>query len=123
MTAARSSSSHHLAGFPRQRRTEPVIPHRLRLQVRRPTPDTAVVVIAGELDRSTAPRLAELLTSRLRGTLRRLVLDLSEVDTLDTEGASVLAVAELRARQRGIEFDVVHPASPAAVSPQRRQDQ
>ncbi|KAA9166320.1 STAS domain-containing protein [Amycolatopsis acidicola] len=120
MTAARFS--HPLTMFPGQRGGEPLCPHRLRLSVRRPRPDTAVVTAAGELSRDTAPRLTELLTSRLRSALCRVVLDLSEVDILDADGASAISLARLLARHRGIVLDVVPPVPVAAAPPQRKQD-
>ncbi|NKQ52155.1 STAS domain-containing protein [Amycolatopsis sp. K13G38] len=77
------------------------VPH-LRLRVTRPTLDTAVISAHGELDATTAPRLSELLMSRLRGNLRTVVVDLSTVEFLAAAGISVLVRANLLARSRGI---------------------
>jgi len=79
----------------------------LRLSVERPRRGTAVVTVRGELDLLTAPRLAEMLGCRLRGTLRLLIVDLSGLDFLAAAGLSVLASARLRAEQHGIGLWVV----------------
>jgi anti-sigma B factor antagonist len=79
----------------------------LRLSVDRPSDGTAVVTARGELDLLTAPRFADLLGGRLRGTLRLLIIDLSELDFLAAAGLSVLARARLRAVQHGIGLSVV----------------
>ncbi|WAL69141.1 STAS domain-containing protein [Amycolatopsis cynarae] len=112
MTAA-EPFSHPLTefAFPRPRtateaRPEVVSPP-MRVRVRRPRPGLAIVVIGGEVDRLSAPRLEELLTSRLRGTLRALVVDLSGVDFLGTAGLSALVRADLLARQRGISLRIL----------------
>lgn len=79
----------------------------LRLTLTRPDRHTAVIGVAGELDAATAPRFAELVMARLRGTLRAVVVDLSEVDFLAAAGISVLVRANLLARHRGIALRVV----------------
>lgn len=66
-----------------------------------------MVIVRGELDQLTAPRLTELLVARLRGTLRTLVVDLSEVDFLGAAGLSTLVYADLLARQVGVKMRVV----------------
>ncbi|HVW43201.1 MAG TPA: STAS domain-containing protein [Amycolatopsis sp.] len=82
-------------------------PAPLRLTLTRPDRHTAVVAVAGELDASTAPRLSEMVLARLRGTLRAVVVDLSEVDFLAAAGISVLVRANLLARHRGIDLRIV----------------
>jgi anti-sigma B factor antagonist len=89
----------------------------LRLCVRRPRPGAAVVLVRGEVDTLTAPRLTELLTSRLRGTLRTLVVDLSEVDFLGAAGLSALLYANLLARQLGVTMRVVTGDNRWAIRP------
>ena len=51
------------------------------------------VIVRGELDISTAPRLAETLDAEIRATHGRFVVDLSELDFLDSTGVSVLVRA------------------------------
>ncbi|MFJ8915920.1 STAS domain-containing protein [Amycolatopsis sp. NPDC102389] len=72
-----------------------------RLAVIRPTPTTAVIEVAGELDVATAPRLAHLLGPRLASALRTVVIDLSAVTSLDAAGLSVLAHAHHQAAITG----------------------
>lgn len=106
--------------LPRQRPSDeqPVIPARaLHLCVRRPRPRTAVVIVRGEVDRLTAPRLTELLVARLRGTLRTLVVDLSEVDFLGAAGLSALVYADLLARQVGVRMRVATGDNRCAIRP------
>jgi len=67
----------------------------------------AVLTVTGEVDIATAPRLAEMLQSRLCTQLRRLVLDLSDVRFLGVAGVSAIMTAELRARCAGVEMVVV----------------
>lgn len=82
-------------------------PARLGLSLARPGRHTAVIAVAGELDASTAPRLAEVVIARLRGTLRTVVVDLSTVDFLAAAGISVLVRANLLARHRGVTLRIV----------------
>jgi anti-sigma B factor antagonist len=79
----------------------------LRLQVQRPAPHSVVVRVAGELDLFTAPRLAELVTSRLQSELTALAIDLSEVEFLGSAGLGVLMEAHLLAQQREVRLSIV----------------
>lgn len=72
-----------------------------------PESDAAVLTLTGEVDAVTAPRLAEMLRSRLCSRLRRMVLDLSELGFLGVVGVRTLMVAELRARATETELVVV----------------
>jgi anti-anti-sigma factor len=74
-------------------------------------------MVRGEVDQLTAPRLTELLVARLRGTLRTLVVDLSEVDFLGAAGLSVLVHADLLARQIGVRMRVVTGDNRSAIRP------
>lgn len=49
-----------------------------------------VVAVAGELDALSAPQLDEHLTEVLNDSPKRLVVDLTEVDFLDSTGLGVL---------------------------------
>ena len=87
----------------------------LRVSVRRPRAGTVVVEVCGALDLATAPRLDELLTSRLRSAVTVLILDLSGVTSLRSAGVGVLVRARLLAQQRGVALRVAAGASrPAA---------
>lgn len=67
----------------------------------------AVVTISGDLDASAAPALKEQLFVCLDGGARRLIIDLSDTDFIDSTGLGVL-VAGLK-HARGRELCVVCP--------------
>jgi anti-sigma B factor antagonist len=79
----------------------------LRLSVSRPTSSATVVVIAGELDAATAPRLAAFLNNRLASTVTILVLDLSAVSFLGSAGLGVLIHARQRATAAGCDLHLI----------------
>lgn len=79
----------------------------LRQRVTYPDSETALLMVTGHVDVVTAPRLAEMLQSRLCSQLRRVVLDLSEVGFLGVAGVRTLLVGELRARSAEAEFLIV----------------
>ncbi|MFH8623246.1 STAS domain-containing protein [Streptomyces vietnamensis] len=60
---------------------------------------TAVLTVAGELDMETADRLQELLAEQFGQGRRRLVLDLSALDFMDSSGLNVLIRAVNKARE------------------------
>jgi anti-sigma B factor antagonist len=102
-----TSGRYTLHHVPHQRQaSEPGVPA-LQLNTTRPGPGTVVVTVRGELDLCTAPRLSDLLSCRLRGTIRRLVVDLSEVDFLGAAGLSVLTKAYLQSQHQGVRLGVV----------------
>jgi anti-sigma B factor antagonist len=79
-----------------------------RVSVRRPEPGSVVVHICGEVDMASVPRLGELLRQRLRAAyLRTVVLDLSEVDFLGTDGLEMLLHVQRRAENRGVALYIV----------------
>ncbi|GAB2671148.1 hypothetical protein GCM10027271_34480 [Saccharopolyspora gloriosae] len=80
----------------------------LRLSVQRPDPGVVVVRVGGEIDLSSAPRLAELVRQRLTAaTLRAVVLDLSEVTFFGSAGLELLLHAQRRAEGRRTPLYVV----------------
>ncbi|MEU7785023.1 STAS domain-containing protein [Amycolatopsis sp. NPDC049159] len=78
------------------------LPSDLWVRTHRPESGTAVVEVGGDLDAAGAPRLAELLEARANSTLRRLVIDLTEVGFLSAAGLSALEHGYLRACQHQI---------------------
>lgn len=79
----------------------------LILRVGRPDQETVVLNLYGVVDSVTAPRLAEMVRSRLRSEHTWLVLDLSELGFLGVAGISVLIEADLRAQCTGTKLDIV----------------
>jgi anti-sigma B factor antagonist len=71
-----------------------------------------VLIVRGELDLLTAPGLATAVTEALRDDPRLLVIDLCEVDFVDSTGFAALLDARRRTIQRGIDLrfacDVPH---------------
>ena len=75
--------------------------------------DAVIVEVIGEIDMSTAPKLAGAVSS-VPETTRRVVVDLSEVSFLDSSALSALVHCQRGLVQRAIELRVVCPEhSPA----------
>lgn len=69
-----------------------------------------VVKLCGELDIANAPRLREQLLILLDRQLPRgLILDLSELEFMDSSGTAVLVNTERRARMLGCAFALAAP--------------
>jgi anti-anti-sigma factor len=64
-----------------------------------------LIIVHGELDIATAPRLAALLT-RMRERRHPVVLDLAEVAFMDSSGLKVLVEASERSRRDGWSFRI-----------------
>jgi anti-sigma B factor antagonist len=62
------------------------------------TPDTRHLVVRGELDISTAPKLNTQLSAAFRAEVDRVVLDLRDVSFIDSTGLGVLVSARQRAK-------------------------
>jgi anti-sigma B factor antagonist len=74
-----------------------------------------LVTLCGDLDVATAPHLRERLLVILdRLTPTRLILDLSELEFIDSCGTAVLVSTERRARLLGCSFVLVAPRAPVA---------
>jgi len=87
------------------------VPQPIELQLACETAGVRVVV-AGELDVATAPRLEECLR-RLHARGRHVVLDLARVEFIDVSGARVLARAV--AGPRGERWAELNPQLSPAV--------
>jgi len=62
----------------------------IRLGLSHPTVGVALVEVRGELDVRTAPDLRDLMERAIAGGDRRLVIDLNQVDYLDSTGLGAL---------------------------------
>jgi anti-sigma B factor antagonist len=77
--------------------------------------DRLVVRVAGELDLATAPQLEEALLPGLRAG-GSAVLDLRELEFMDSTGVRVIVAAHLAAEEGGGELGVVRTAPDSAVA-------
>jgi anti-sigma B factor antagonist len=62
--------------------------------------DEAVISVIGELDFSTAPSLRAQILELINGGSSSLVIDLSQMDFVDSSGLGVLVAAMKRVRER-----------------------
>ena len=69
--------------------------------------DAVRVVVAGELDMDTGPRLDEELRRAQSDGHTRVVLDLTNVTFFDSTGLQIVLDADVRAREDGHELVVV----------------
>jgi anti-sigma B factor antagonist len=70
-----------------------------------------VLLVAGEIDLYTAPKLQSELSSALNQRPARLIVDMSGVEFCDSTGINVLLAAHRTARERGSEFQLAGPGS------------
>jgi anti-sigma B factor antagonist len=63
-----------------------------------------VILVAGELDFHSAPELRQAILTALNEGASRLVLDLGEMEFIDSSGLSVIIAAFKRCRERGGEL-------------------
>jgi len=66
-----------------------------------------VIHVAGEIDVATAPRLRELLIELISKNSYQLVIDLAQVEFLDSSGVGVLVGAAKRVRANDGSLDLV----------------
>jgi len=66
--------------------------------------DSAVVVVCGELDIARSPRLAAAINDVLRTKPAAVVIDLNQVDFVDSTALSVLLNARRRTLRQGIDL-------------------
>jgi anti-anti-sigma factor len=75
----------------------------------------AVVAVRGELDLATAPELEQAVLERLDAG-QDVVLDLRELQFMDSSGLRVVVVAHARSTDGGPEFAVVRPPEGSEVA-------
>lgn len=71
-----------------------------------------LVLVEGELDAASAPRLIGVLNRAVQEALGSLVVDLSQVDFMDSTGLALLINAHRRLAHRSKGFAVVCPPGP-----------
>lgn len=74
-----------------------------------------ILVVRGELDLATAPELEAAVTEGLDAG-KQVVVDLRELDFMDSSGLRVLVAAHARARRAGERFAIVRPRPGSAVA-------
>jgi anti-anti-sigma factor len=73
--------------------------------------DSAIVLAAsGELDLRSTPQLEERLEQALDGGSELVILDLRQIEFMDSTGLRVLLSTHQRARERGKRFGLVRGA-------------
>jgi anti-sigma B factor antagonist len=71
--------------------------------------DAAIVEVIGEVDMATAPQLAAAIGS-VNETVRRVVVNLSEVSFLDSSALNALVHSQRELARRDVAFRVVSPS-------------
>jgi anti-sigma B factor antagonist len=71
-----------------------------------------LLLVEGEVDIATAPRLIGILNQAVQDAFNALVVDLSDVGFMDSTGLALLINAHRRLTRRSKGFAVVCPAGP-----------
>lgn len=79
---------------------------------RRLDPDVAVLELGGEVDLLTAARLASGLDDEIRHGDRDVVVDLRDVEFIDSAGLHVLLGAQRRLARQGRDLGIICPPGP-----------
>ncbi|MHB8658757.1 MAG: STAS domain-containing protein [Solirubrobacteraceae bacterium] len=69
--------------------------------------ETAIVTIVGEVDLATAGALEQQVDRAAKSGARRVILDLTGVEFMDSTGLSVIVKAARRCDQEGQEFGLI----------------
>jgi anti-sigma B factor antagonist len=64
----------------------------------------STVCLEGDLDFSTSPKVREELSSLIRRDTNQIVVDLSDVNHMDSSGIATLIEAQQESERRGIRF-------------------
>ena len=73
--------------------------------------DATVLAVSGELDLAASPTLEQELEQALQQPGEGLIIDLRELEFIDSTGLSVLVKAHQRAEQSGRRFGLVNGGS------------
>jgi anti-sigma B factor antagonist len=82
-------------------------PAKFRVSAQQLDPDTQVIAVRGEIHVSTAPEFSRLLNEVIGAGTTQVVLDLAEVDFIDSTGLSVLLNGLRRVTRRGGRMAIV----------------
>jgi anti-anti-sigma factor len=88
-----------------------VLSHEPTIEVRRPQPGTALVVLGGEHDLATTTNLAETL-DELLSSCTHLIVDLSTTEFIDSSAIRVLVNAKASSDARGQTYTLVLGSTP-----------
>jgi anti-sigma B factor antagonist len=83
----------------------------LNIVSRSPNPETRVLNVAGEIDVYTSSQLKEQVLNTIADGVRHLVLNLSQVEYLDSTGLGVLISALKHLRESQGNLIIVGPSS------------
>jgi anti-sigma B factor antagonist len=81
----------------------------LQVELQSSSPEDALLVLAGEIDLYTSAQLRTALEHAIDGGARRVIVDLSKVDFVDSTGLAVLIEAIKRLPSPGGSLHVVCP--------------
>lgn len=84
----------------------PVVPFEINVVRDR---ESATVMLAGELDIATVPRVEEAIEATLTDQLQTLTIDLSGLGFVDSSGLRLFIVLDQRAAEQGWELRLLRP--------------
>ena len=73
------------------------------------SPDGSLLVLSGELDIASAPRLRAEINALVAGGVRNLVVDLHDADFIDAVGLGAVVQASKLLSAHGGRFSIVRP--------------
>lgn len=76
----------------------------LHITVNEPTREVAVVSVEGEVDMSSSPEVRNALTPLLRPGRKAVVIDLSQVQYMDSSGIATMVEGLQHSMKQGIHF-------------------
>lgn len=89
----------------------------LGLEVETPLPWVRVLLVTGELDRWTAPRLVTCVHAQLDAGAEHVVLDLSRLNLLSPPGLATLAEVQTAANAVGTTLHLAGICRPEVIGP------
>ncbi|MGB7848281.1 MAG: STAS domain-containing protein [Candidatus Acidiferrum sp.] len=82
----------------------------LQLQKSHPAPDICLMEFTGKLMMGDDSRQVEWgVTEQLSAGIKKIIFDLSKVDSIDSTGVGIIAVCEAKARKAGGAMRIVAP--------------